>query len=93
MIAFFRRIPAVAFYSAAVALAAALADAALHFVSPAWLPSYARWLAGLSDVDRDFFFMSFELVAHFFVGLGLAGAVSAILYQAARGSGAASASK
>ncbi|MBI4315897.1 MAG: hypothetical protein HY679_08175 [Chloroflexi bacterium] len=93
MIAFFHRIPAVAYYSAAVALAAALADAALHFVSPAWLPSYARWLAGLSDVDRDFFFMSFELVAHFFVGLGLAGAVSAILYQAARGSGAASASK
>ncbi len=93
MIAFFRRIPALAFYSAAVAIAAALADAALHFVSPAWAPSYARWLAGLSEVDRDFFFMSYELVAHFFVGLGLAGTVSAILYQAARGSGADSASK
>ncbi|MBI3242993.1 MAG: hypothetical protein HYZ49_11935 [Chloroflexi bacterium] len=81
MLARFRRLPGVAWLSLAVSLAGLLAEATYHFLPPQSIPAYASWLAGLSAVDRDFFGMVYELIAHIFIGLGLTGLVSLLVYQ------------
>ena len=77
----FRRIPAAAYLSLAVSFAGLLAEVTYHFLPPQAIPAYAAWLNGLSAVDRDFFGMAYELVAHIFIGLGLTGLVSLLIYQ------------
>ena len=77
----FRRIPPVAYLSLAVSFAGLLAEVTYHFLPPQAIPAYAAWLNGLSAVDRDFFGMVYELVAHIFIGLGLTGLVSLLIYQ------------
>ncbi len=81
MLTRFRRIPAVAYLSLAVSFAGLLAEVTYHFLPPQAIPAYAAWLNGLSAVDRDFFGMAYELVAHIFIGLGLTGLVSLLIYQ------------
>jgi hypothetical protein len=84
MLASLRRIHPLAFWSLGMALVGVLADAGFHFLRPEWIPVYARWLASLSEVDQDFFRLTYELVAHFIVALGLTGLVSALVYQQIR---------
>ena len=84
MLASLRRIHPLAYWSLGVALVGVLADAGFHFLQPEWIPAYARWLANLSAVDGEFFRLTYELVAHFFVALGLTGLVSALVYQQIR---------
>jgi hypothetical protein len=81
---YLRRIHPLAYWSLGVALFGAVADSGFHFLRPEWIPVYARWLASLSEVDQDFFRLTYELVAHFFVALGLTGLVSALVYQQIR---------
>ncbi len=84
MLSYLHRIHPIAYWSLGVALFGVAADSGFHFLRPEWIPVYARWLASLSEVDQDFFRLTYELVAHFFVALGLTGLVSALVYQQIR---------
>ncbi len=81
---YLHRIHPLTYWSLGVAAFGVLADAGFHFLQPTWIPAYARWLASLSDVDHEFFELAYELIAHFFVALGLTGLVSALVYRQIR---------
>ncbi len=81
MLDHFRRLPVAAYLSLAVSTIGLLAEVTYHFLPPQAVPAYASWLNSLSGVDRDFFGMTYELIAHIFIGLGLTGLVSLLVYR------------
>ena len=80
MLARLRRLPAAAYGSLGLTLLGGLFELPLHFGRADWLPVYAGWLAGLSAIDRDFFYVTYELITHIFIGLGLTGMIVTVLY-------------
>ncbi|HLF01880.1 MAG TPA: hypothetical protein VI547_07865 [Anaerolineales bacterium] len=81
MIVCLRRVPPLAYLFLAFSSLGALAEVTYHFLPPEAVPVYANWLASLSPVDRDFFGLAYELIAHIFIAVGLMGMVAIILYR------------
>lgn len=81
MLARWRRIHPFVYVSVGLTASGLVLEAAFHFVPPELIPAYAGWLAGLSAVDRSFFYSAYELIAHILVGLGLTGLVCWLLYR------------
>jgi hypothetical protein len=76
-----RRLPALAYWALLVSLLGVAAEVTFHFLPPQTIPAFETWFRNLSAADRDFFSTSIELIAHFFIGLGLAGMITAIAQQ------------
>ncbi len=72
-----RRLPALAYWALLVSLIGVAAEVTFHFLPPQTILVYAEWFNSMSAADQDFFSSSYELIAHFFIGLGLAGMITA----------------
>lgn len=72
-----RPLPALAYWALLVSFIGVAAELTFHFFPPQTIPPFDAWLNSLSAADRDFFSTSLELIAHFFIGLGLAGMITA----------------
>ena len=81
MLARLRRIPALAYLFLAFSTVGVVAELTYHFLPPEAIPAYSHWLASLSPVDRDFFGLTYELIAHICIALGLTGMVAMMLYR------------
>lgn len=81
MLARFRHIPPLAYLALAGSLVGVAAELTYHFLPPAAIPVYSQWLASLSPVDRDFFGLVYELIAHVCIAVGLLGLVTILLYE------------
>jgi hypothetical protein len=84
MLARLRHIPALAYLALGCTLLGGMAELTYHFLPPGALPAYSQWLASLSAVDRDFFGLVYELIAHVCIALGLMGMVTILLYEQLR---------
>lgn len=76
-----RHFPALAYWALLVSFIGVAAEVTFHFFPPQTIPAFDLWFKNLSAADRDFFSTSVELIAHFFIGLGLAGMITAIAHQ------------
>jgi hypothetical protein len=76
-----RRLPALAYWALLVSFIGVAAEVTFHFFPPQAIPAFDTWFKNLSAIDRDFYSTSMELIAHFFIGLGLAGMITAIAQQ------------
>lgn len=76
-----RHIPPLAYLALASVLVGAAAELTYHFLPPAAVPAYSQWLASLTPVDRDFFGLVYELIAHVCIAVGLMGMVTILLYE------------
>lgn len=72
-----RRLPPLAFGALAISIIGVIAEVTFHFLPPQTIPLFDSWFNSLNAVDKDFFSSSYELIAHFFIGLGLAGMITA----------------
>jgi hypothetical protein len=81
-------VPRLAYLFLAMACLGGLVELSYHFLPPAVIPPYNFWLLGLSAVDRDFYFLVYELIAHVCIAVGLMGMVSVYVYQQMSESGA-----
>ena len=71
------RLPALAYGALLVSLLGVAAEVTFHFLPPQAIPVFDTWFNSLSAADQDFFSSSYELIAHFSIGLGLAGMITA----------------
>ncbi len=76
-----RRVSPLAYMFLSMSVVGVLVELSYHFLPPATIPPYNAWLIGFSAVDRDFFFLCYELIAHIFIAVGLMGLVSIYIYQ------------
>jgi hypothetical protein len=76
-----RHVPQYAYWFLAVSMVGAIVELSYHFLPPDVIPLYGSWLASLSPADRDFFGLTYELIAHIFIAVGLFGMVAVYLYQ------------
>lgn len=74
-------LPALAYWALLVSFIGVAAEVTFHFLPPQTIPAFETWFKNLSAADRDFFSTSIELIAHFFIGLGLVGMITAIAQQ------------
>jgi hypothetical protein len=81
MVTRLRHVPPLAYVFLAFSFIGAGVELTYHFLAPATIPVYGQWLAGLSAVDRDFFWLAYELIAHVCIAVGLMGLVVVVLYQ------------
>jgi len=79
--ALLRRVPGLAYVFLAFSGVGAIAELTYHFLPPQAIPVYSHWLASLSAVDRDFFGLGYELIAHIFIAVGLMGLIAVLLYE------------
>ena len=73
-----RHLPPLAYWALLVSLVGVAAEVTFHFLPPQTFLVYAEWFNKLSAAAQDFFSSSYELIAHFFMGLGLAGMITAV---------------
>ena len=76
-----RHLPALAYGALLISFIGVAAEVTFHFLPPHTILAFETWFKNLSAADRDFFSTSMELLAHFFIGLGLAGMITAIAQQ------------
>lgn len=81
MIERLRHVPRYAYLFLAVSVVGVLVELSYHFVPPDTIPAFGQWVASLSPADRDFFGLTYELIAHICIALGLFGMVAVYIYQ------------
>lgn len=82
-----QNVPRLAYLFLSMTVVGTLVELSYHFLPPAVIPPYNLWLISLSQVDRDFYFLVYELIAHICIAVGLMGMVSIFIYQQMSDSG------